>query len=86
MEKVEHIIPYLIRIMAYKQILLNLMDYGFFNRKSKEDAVYDKAVIKHILSDNKALETFVIGVNCINFKNHKKDKKGKLVSVDVSFT
>ena len=81
-KKTEHLYSYSIRISTIKQVLLTCLDLGYFDAKKKEDAIYIKAVVKLCLSDNRAAEDFISGGLGIMFRNHKKDKKGKLVSVE----
>lgn len=81
-QKPEHILPYSIRLLAIKQLLNRCLDDGYFDCHKKEDAIYNKAVIKLCMSDSHAADEFMAGGNGFRFRNHKKDKNGKLVSVE----
>lgn len=81
-QKIEHILPYSIRLLAIKQVLNRCLDDGYFDCHKKEDVIYNKAIIKLCLSDSRASDEFMAGGNGFRFRNHKKDKKGKLVSVE----
>ncbi len=81
-QKPEHILPYSIRLLAIKQLLNRCLDDGYFDCHKKEDAIYNKAVIKLCISDSRASDEFMAGGNGFRFRNHKKDKNGKLVSVE----
>lgn len=80
--KIEHIVPYSIRLLAIKQLLNRCLDDGYFDCHKKEDAIYNKAIIKLCISDSHAADEFMAGGNGFRFRNHKKDKKGKLASVE----
>lgn len=81
-QKPEHILPYSIRLLAIKQLLNRCLDDGYFDCHKKEDAIYNKAVIKLCISDSHAADEFMAGGNDFRFRNHKKDNNGKLVSVE----
>nr|DAX99587.1 MAG TPA: hypothetical protein [Caudoviricetes sp.] len=82
MENIKHISPYGVRLLAIKQVLNRLLDDGYFDCHKKEDAIYNKAIIKFCISDSRASDEFMAGGNGFRFRNHKKDNKGKLVSVE----
>ena len=82
MNKSENITIYGIRLLAIKQVLNRLLDDGYFDCHKKEDAIYNKAIIKFCISDSRASGEFMAGGNGFRFRNHKKDNKGKLVSVE----
>ena len=81
-QKPEHILPYSLRLLSIKQLLNRCLDDGYFYCHKKEDAIYNKAVIKLCISDSHAADEFMAGENGFRFRNHKKDKNGKLVSVE----
>lgn len=78
----ENIGKYGIRLQAIRQALLVCLDGGFFDCCSKEDEVYNKAVVRLVLSNKLAAKLFMAGCCHFRFRNHKKDKKGKLISVE----
>ena len=80
-QKQEHIFPYSIRLLAIKQLLNRCLDDGYFDCH-KKGTIYNKAVIKLCISDSHAADEFMAGGNGFRFRNHKKDKKGKLASVE----
>lgn len=82
MDKPENITIYGIRLLAIKQVLNRCLDEGYFDCHKKEDAIYNKAIIKLCLSDSRASDEFMAGGDGLRFRNHKKDRKGKLVSVE----
>lgn len=81
-KKPENLYPYSIQLSTTKLVLLTCLDAGFFDAKTKEDAFYDKAIIRFCLSNNLATDEFVLGGHDFKYRNHKKDKKGKLASVE----
>ena len=52
--------------------------------KRSEDIVYTKAIVNLLASDFKNVQEYLIGTN-IGFRNHVRDKKGKLVSCEAYF-
>ena len=78
----EHISSYGIRGDAVRQTLLSCLDGGYFDCRKKEDEIYNKAIIKLVLSDSRAIDKFLEGNYPFRFREHKKDKKGKLISVE----
>lgn len=81
-QKIGYILPYSIRLLTIKQLLNRCLGDGYFDCHKKEDAIYNKAVIKLCISDSHAADEFMAGGNGFRFRNHKKDKKGKLESVE----
>lgn len=73
---------YGIRRTAVIQTLLSCLDGGYFDCHRKEDALYNKAIIRLVLSDSCAMDKFLEGDDCFRFRSHKRDKKGRLVSVE----
>ena len=52
--------------------------------KRSEDMVYTKAIVYLLSSDLKNIQEYLLGTN-IGFRNHVRDKKGKLVSCEAYF-
>ena len=52
--------------------------------KRSEDMVYTKAIVNLLASDLKNVQEYLLGTN-IGFRNHVRDKKGKLISCDAYF-
>ena len=52
--------------------------------KRSEDMVYTKAIVNLLASDLKNVQEYLLGTN-IGFKNHVRDKKGKLISCEAYF-
>lgn len=82
MADIEHITPYGIRLLAIKQVLNRLLDDSYFDCHKKEDVIYNKAIIKLCISDSRASDEFMAGGNDFRLRSHKRDNKGKLVSVE----
>lgn len=82
MVKPENIKIYDIRRTAVIQTLLSCLNGGYFECHKKEDALYNKAIIRLVLSDSCAMDKFLAGDDCFRFRGHKRDKKGRLVSVE----
>lgn len=52
--------------------------------KRSEDMVYTKAIVSLLASDLMNIQEYLLGTN-IGFRNHVRDKKGKLVSCEAYF-
>ena len=52
--------------------------------KRSEDMVYTKAIVNLLASDLKNVQEYLLGTN-IGFRNHIRDKKGKLGSCEAYF-
>ena len=52
--------------------------------KRSEDRVYTKAIVNLLISDLRNVQEYLIGTN-IGFRNHVRDKKGKLMSCEAYF-
>ena len=52
--------------------------------KLSEDMVYTKAIVNLLASDLKNVQEYLLGTN-IGFRNHVRDKKGKLISCEAYF-
>ena len=52
--------------------------------KRSEGMVYTKAIVSLLASDLKNVQEYLLGTN-IGFRNHVRDKKGKLMSCEAYF-
>ena len=52
--------------------------------KRSEDRAYTKAIVNLLISDLRNVQEYLIGTN-IGFRNHIRDKKGKLMSCEAYF-
>ena len=52
--------------------------------KRSEDRVYTKAIVSLLASDLRNVQEYLLGTN-IGFRNHVRDKKGKLTSCEAYF-
>ena len=52
--------------------------------KRSEDRVYTKAIVNLLAIDLRNVQEYLLGTN-IGFRNHVRDKKGKLVSCEAYF-
>lgn len=52
--------------------------------KRSEDMVYTKAIVNLLASDLSHVQEYLLGTN-IGFRNHVRDKKGKLTSCEAYF-
>ena len=52
--------------------------------KRSEDMVYTKAIVNLLISDLRNVQEYLIGTN-FGFRNHVRDKKGKLISCEAYF-
>lgn len=52
--------------------------------KRSEDRVYTKATVNLLISDLRNVQEYLLGTN-IGFRNHVRDKKGKLISCEAYF-
>lgn len=82
MKQPENIEKYGIHLQAIRQALFVCLDGGFFDCCSKEDEVYNKAVVRLVLSNKLSAKLFMAGCYNFRFRNHKRDKNGKLISVE----
>ena len=55
------------------------------SRLEYREKAYKDAVIKLITSDIRYAEIFLTGAHDLCFRNHKRDKKGKLISCEAYF-
>ena len=68
----------LIKLYEYDNMILPL------GVKRSEDRVYTKAVVNLLSSDLRNVQEYLLGTN-IGFRNHVRDKKGKLMSCEAYF-
>ena len=52
--------------------------------KRSEDSVYTKAIVNLLAIDLRNIQEYFLGTN-IGFRNHIRDKKGKLISCEAYF-
>ena len=52
--------------------------------KRSEDRVYTKAIVTLLASDLRNVQEYLLGTN-IGFRNHVRDKKGKLIRCEAYF-
>ena len=52
--------------------------------KRYEEMVYTKAIVNLLINDLKNVQEYLLGTN-IGFRNHVRDKKGKLTSCEAYF-
>ena len=52
--------------------------------KRSEDRVYTKAIVNLLISDLRNVQEYLLGTN-IGFRNHIRNKKGKLMSCEAYF-
>ena len=68
----------LVKLYEYENMILSL------GVKRSEDRVYTKAIVNLLISDLRNIQEYLLGTN-IGFRNHVRDKKGKLVSCEAYF-
>lgn len=68
----------LVKLYEYDNMILPL------GLKRSEDRVYTKAIVSLLTSDLKNVQEYLLGTN-IGFRNHVRDKKGKLMSCEAYF-
>ena len=76
------------RMQGAREMLVNLYENDKMvlplGVKRSEDMVYTKAIVNLLISDLKNIQEYLIGTN-IGFRNHVRDKKGKLMSCEAYF-
>ena len=76
------------RMQGAREMLVNLYENDKMvlplGVKRSEDRVYTKAIVSLLASDLKNVHEYLLGTN-IGFRNHVRDKKGKLVSCEAYF-
>ena len=76
------------RMQGAREMLIKLYEYENMilpsGVKRSEDRVYTKAIVSLLASDLKNVQEYLLGTN-IGFRNHVRDKKGKLISCEAYF-
>ena len=76
------------RMQGAREMLIKLYEENMMimpvRVKRSEDRVYTKAIVNLLASDLRNVQEYLIGTN-IGFRNHVRDKKGKLVSCEAYF-
>ena len=76
------------RMQGAREMLIKLYeDYNMIlplGVKRSEDIVYTKAIVNLLAIDLRNVQEYLLGTN-IGFRNHVRDKKGKLVSCEAYF-
>ena len=76
------------RMQGAREMLIKLYEENMMimpvRVKRSEDRVYTKAIVNLLTSDLKNVHEYFIGTN-IGFRNHVRDKKGKLISCEAYF-
>ena len=76
------------RMQGAREMLIKLYEENMMKLpvcvKRSEDMVYTKAIVNLLASDLRNVQEYLLGTN-ICFRNHVRDKKGKLVSCEAYF-
>ena len=76
------------RMQGAREMLIKLYEENMMimpvRVKRSEDRVYTKAIVNMLESDLKNVHEYLLGTN-IGFRNHVRDKKGKLISCEAYF-
>ena len=76
------------RMQGAREMLIKLYEYDKMilplGLKRSEGMVYTKAIVSLLASDLKNIQEYLLGTN-IGFRNHVRDKKGKLMSCEAYF-
>ena len=75
-------------MMGARQMLQRILDTYNIKTKAKQDKdddVYLKAELNMIVSSQDNIRHFLCGDYRIHYRNHQRDKKGKLVKVEAYF-
>ena len=76
------------RMQGAREMLIKLYEYDNMilplGVKRSEDMVYTKAIVNLLISDLRNVQEYLLGTN-IGFRNHVRDKKGKLTSCEAYF-
>lgn len=76
------------RMQGAREMLIKLYEDGNMilplGVKRSEDIVYTKAIVNLLAIDLRNVQEYLLGTN-IGFRNHVRDKKGKLVSCEAYF-
>lgn len=76
------------RMQGAREMLVKLYEYDKMilpiGVKRSEEKVYTKAIVNLLTSDLRHIQEYLLGTN-IGFRNHVRDKKGKLESCEAYF-
>ena len=76
------------RMQGAREMLIKLYEENMMilpvGVKRSEDRVYTKAIVTLLISDLRNVQEYLLGTN-IGFRNHVRDKKGKLISCEAHF-
>ena len=76
------------RMQGAREMLIKLYEENMMimpvRVKRSEDRVYTKAIVNLLASDLRNIQEYLLGTN-IGFRNHIRDKKGKLMSCEAYF-
>ena len=76
------------RMQGAREMLIKLYEENMMimpvRVKRSEDRVYTKAIVNLLISDLRNVQEYLIGTN-IGFRNHVRDKNGKLISCEAYF-
>ena len=76
------------RMKGARDMLINLYENDNMilplGVKRSEDKVYTKAIVNLLISDLRNVQEYLFETN-IGFRNHVRDKKGKLISCEAYF-
>ena len=88
MEKPASLYEESFELIGARKMLLRLRDsYRFMpkTKTDKDDAVYLQAELDLIVSSQDNTRHFLCGDYRIHYRNHQRDKKGKLIKVEAYF-
>ena len=88
MEKPASLYEESFELIGARKMLLRLRDSYRFAPKTKtdkDDAVYLQAELDMIVSSQDNTRHFLCGDYRIHYRNHQRDKKGKLIKVEAYF-
>lgn len=72
-------------VRASKLLLVRIKEQGWFDVRKSDDKIYRNALILFLVNNPHYLEQFVFGGiidERIRYRNHVRDKNGKLVKVE----
>lgn len=75
-------------LQGARKMLLRLRDFysiKWLRRCDRDDAVYEKAELDMIAGSHDNTRHFLCGDCRIHYRNHQRDKKGRLTSVEAYF-
>jgi len=76
------------QLSGARQMLLRLRESYIIKWKRKcdrDDAIYEKAELDMILSSMDNVRHYLCGDYRIHYRNHRRDKKGKLIYVEAYY-